>query len=154
MSSLSKQQTSRCPAFETANLETEKKEFQSISTVDTPVQDVPTDAQVAQPVQDTKSEVHNTDSEENPMEVDQCTQCESVDLATGLALSEEAVLLGSPSEDVTSVSYSILESPPKKVSVKNMGIPYDNEGWRQRRKSFLKANSKDSELNLLTYAPG
>ena len=27
--------------------------------------------------------------------------------------------------------------------MKNMGIPYDNEGWRQRRQSFLKANSKD-----------
>ena len=43
----------------------------------------------------------------------------------------------------SSVSSSILESPPKTVSVRNVGIPYDNEGWIQRRKSFLKANSKD-----------
>ena len=48
----------------------------------------------------------------------QCNQCESVDLASSLALSEEAVLLGSPSEDVTSVSSSILESSPKKVFMK------------------------------------
>ena len=88
-------------SFETANLETENQDVQSISTVDTPVQDVSTDAQVAQPVQVTQSEVHNTESEENPMEVDQCNQFESVDLASSLALSEEAVLLGSLSEDVT-----------------------------------------------------
>ena len=102
--------------------------------MDTPVQDVSTNAQVAKPVQVRQSEVHNTESEQNPMEVDQCNQCESVDLASSLALSEEAVLLGSPSEDVTSDSSSILESPPKKVSMKNVGIPYD-EGWRQRRVS-------------------
>ena len=91
-------------SFETTNLEAENQDVQSTS-VDTPVQDVPTDAQVVQPVQVAQPEVEGTKdvpAEEQPMEVDQGNQCESGDLASSLAPSEEAVLLGSPSEDVRS----------------------------------------------------
>ena len=76
------------------------------------------------------------------MEVDQCNQCESEDLASSLALSEEAVLLGLPSEDVRSVSSSILESPPNATPL-DIGTPYEEAEWVQRRNSFLKANNKD-----------
>ena len=77
------------------------------------------------------------------MEVDQCNQCESGDLASSLAPSEEAALLDSPSEDVRSVSSSILESPPKSMIVKDVGTPYEEAEWVRRRISFLKVNSKD-----------
>ena len=77
------------------------------------------------------------------MEVDQCNQCESGDLASGLAPSEEAVLLGSPSEDVRSVSSSIMESLPKSTLVNDTGTPYEEAEWVQSMTSFLKANSKD-----------
>ena len=133
-------------SFETTNLEAENQDVQSISTVDTPVQDVPTDAQVVQPVQVAQPEVEGTKDvpvEEQPMEVDQGNQCESGDLASSLAPSEEAVLLGSPSEDVRSVSSSILESPPKPKVVKDIGTPYEEAEWVQRRTSFLKVKSRD-----------
>ena len=133
-------------SFETTNLETENQDVQSISTVDTPVQDVPTDAQVVQPVQVAQPEFEGTKDvpvEEQPMEVDQGNQCESGDLASSLAPSEEAVLLGSPSEDVRSVSSSILESPPKPKVVKDIGTPYEEAEWVQRRTSFLKVKSRD-----------
>ena len=118
------------------------------TTKDTPAQEDPTvvQTQIVQPAEVVQSEQH---TEENLMEVDQCIQSESGGLASGLATSEEAVLLGSPSEDVTSVSSFILESPPKKVTVEkkatveNVGTPYDNEGWWQRKRVFFKANSKD-----------
>ena len=77
------------------------------------------------------------------MEVDQCNQCESGDLASSLAPSEEAVLLDSPSEDVRSVNSSKLESPPKSTIVKDIGTPYKEAEWVQRRTSFLKVISKD-----------
>ena len=102
--------------------------------------------QVVQPVQVAQPEVKGTKdvpAEEQPMEVDQCNQCESGDLAGSLAPSEEAVLLDSPSEDVRSVSSSILESPPKSMIVKDVGTPYEEAEWVRRRTSFLKVNSKD-----------
>ena len=102
--------------------------------------------QVVQPVQVAQPEVKGTKdvpAEEQPMEVDQCNQCESGDLASSLAPSEEAVLLDSPSEDVRSVSSSILESPPKSMIVKDVGTPYEEAEWVRRRTSFLKVNSKD-----------
>ena len=89
------------------------KDAQLIESVQETAQVTQTANQVVQPVQFAEREDKETKDvlvEEQPMGVDQCNQCESEGLASGLAPSEEAVLLGSPSEDVRSVSSSILES--------------------------------------------
>ena len=87
--------------------------------------------QVIQPVQIAQPDNKETKDvlvEEQPMEVDQCNRCESEDLASGRAFLEEAILLGSPSKDVRSVSSSILENLPKSTPVKDFGTPYKVAG--------------------------
>ena len=79
---------------------------------------------------------------EEEMDVDPCNQSESGKLASSLALSEEAGLLDSPSEEVKSVGSSILDSPPKKA-VQDIGSPYDYPTWKKRKEVFLKAKSSD-----------
>ena len=58
---------------------------------------------------------------EEEMEVDPCNQSESGKLASSLALSEEAALLHSPTEEAKSMGSSILESPPKEKVVHDIG---------------------------------
>ena len=76
-----------------------------------------------------------------------CSQSESGKLASSLALSEEATLLDSPSEEVKSMGSSILESPAKEKAVQDISSPYDYPTWKKRKEVFLKAKSSDRVLS-------
>ena len=89
------------------------------------------------------------------MEVDHRNQCESGDLASSLAPSEEAILLDSPSENVRSVSSSMLESPPNSTLVQDIGTPYERGGMGAKKDQFPEDEQQgQSELHRLPYALG
>ena len=68
------------------------------------------------------------------MDVDLCNQSESGKLTSSLALSEEAALLDSLSEELKSRVSSILESPLKEKVVQDIGSVCDYLTWKKKRR--------------------